>query len=115
MLLRLLPESLDDLPLLRSSGGTDGADLVAEALGEPQVAVGTQGDAIWIAARRGDGELGEHPRRSDPPDLVAAELDEPQVAVGAGRDVVRVAGRRGDAELGEHPRGGDPPDVVAQV
>src|SRR4051795_8441570 len=79
----------------------DHADLVSAFFGEPEVAVGTGHDCLWLRAGGRDGEL-EHvrSRRIDPADGVRARDGEPDVSVGAGRDHPSLAAAR-DRELGE--------------
>src|SRR6266567_4751287 len=58
-------------------------------LGEPQVAVRPDRDALRPATGRGNGECGEAARGGDAPDGVPLERGEPQVAVRPGRDELR--------------------------
>src|SRR5438094_58313 len=51
--------------------GLEPADLVATNLGEPQRPIRPCGDALCLAARRGDGEFADAAAGGNPTDLVA--------------------------------------------
>jgi hypothetical protein len=80
------------------------ADLVDVALGEPDVAVGPDRDAVGSARGGQHGELGDHAARRDAAELVADRFGEPQVSVRPGDDRVRTAVGRRDRELGDDLR-----------
>jgi hypothetical protein len=64
--------------LFARSPKADGPNLVARVLREPQGSAWPGGDAIRLAAGRGDVELGDDdPVRGDPPDVVPRFLGEP--------------------------------------
>src|SRR5204863_1475320 len=64
----------------------DHAYLVAGCFGEPEVAVRTGHDSLWLRAGGRDGELDHvRSRRIDPADGVRAGVGEPDVPGGAGR------------------------------
>jgi hypothetical protein len=98
----------------------DAPDLVAQPLGEPEVAIGTCRDEIRPAAKRGPtvrwkGELGDDAGRGDTPDLVDTEsrLGEPEVAIAPRRDAKRLAARRRGRKLPRDDASrGDAPDLV---
>src|SRR5205809_607491 len=96
----------------RGRRGAEGADVVADFLGEPDPIVGARGDAPRVAVRGGDGVLGDGSPGGDPRD-VAALLSAREAAVGAGGHATGVAVRGRGGGLGNGPPGGDPPDVVA--
>src|SRR5262245_18543975 len=77
-------------------------NLVRPRLGEPDVAVGTDGNASETRVRRGRGELLEEIAfRRHLADPVSSVFDEPQVAVGAGDDLARAAVDEAEVELGD--------------
>ncbi len=80
--------------------------VLADLLGEPEVAVRTGRDGKEAAGGGDAGcELGDDALGRDPADAVAALLGEPEVAVRTGRDARDGCQRRCRCELGDVPWG----------
>src|SRR5581483_3110675 len=99
------------------AGGGDRPDLGRAVLGEPQVPVRADGDALGGAAL-GQAELGQTAGRRESADLGRPLLGEPHVPVRPGDDAVGVGdfgGHEGNGELGEVPVRREPADAVAPL
>src|SRR6266702_4819145 len=102
------PHHGSSTPLLRG----DAPNLVPLGLGEPQVAIGPDRDALRPATGRGNGECGEAARGGEAPDGVPLERGEPQVAVRPGRDELRPVQGRWGGESRDAAIGSDTPEDV---
>src|SRR6266567_554760 len=102
------PHHGSSTPLLRG----DAPNLVDLELGEPEVAIRPDRDALRQAARCGDEEFGEAATGGETPDLVAGPLGEPQVAVRPDRDALRPVPGRWGGESRDAAIGSDTPDDV---
>src|SRR5581483_8002197 len=100
------------------SRGRDAADVRRAVLGEPQVAVRADGDALGGARRCRQLELGERAGRGQPADLRLPLFGEPEVAVRSGHHPVGLRRRRGaerDGELGQVAVRVEPGDLVGPL
>ena len=70
-------------------------DVVANPLGEPEVAIGPRRDAYRVTRRR-ERKLSDAPAGADATDLIHISLGEPEVALGPRRDGKRSAACRQD-------------------
>ncbi len=71
--------------------GTEAPDLIPITLGKPEIAIGSGGDPVGLAAGGWDRKLGEGAVGAEAPDLVATILGEPEIAIGSGGDPEQVA------------------------
>jgi len=114
-----------DSPAVRSAAAAcplallrgDASNLAHILLGEPDVAIRPDCDALRSAIGRGGAEPGEAAAGRDAPDDVPNLLGEPEIATRAARDAPRRAGTifptgPWQAELGKAATGGDAPDLV---
>src|SRR5207302_2039335 len=87
----------------------DPTDLAGAVLGEPDVPVRAERDALGVAAGGGDRELGHLAQPRDTADLVGRSLGEPQVPVRARRYPERSSGRGWCRVLVDRPGRSDTP------
>ena len=83
----------------------DPPDHVGEALGEPEVAIGAERDAVRATLCVWERELPQFAGRLHPSDHTTVGLGEPDVPVRASDDRVRAAFRDRKRELRDRPRG----------
>jgi len=90
------------------------ADLVCGVFGEPEFAVGADGDSKGITSGRRDRVFGERAaRRRDPPDIVPVVFREPEGTVRTQRNAGGFTSRRQDRIYGDIAGGGDSSDFPA--
>src|SRR5207247_1214152 len=93
----------------------DGTEPSAAGLGEPEVAIRTRNDVLWLRIRIGKGEFRDRAVGHDTTNLARCGLREPDIAVWTKGDAVGLAVTRWREVVGPYAIGENPADGIVEI